>query len=178
MALLSTLSCPDCRCMMREFEWHGTVVDICPQCHGIWLDEGEVAAIEASDTLENIDRAFVGTFQKKTLAEGFASPARNCPRDTAPLEAQEWNWELNLVIDFCPVCHGIWLDAGELEGYVGFMKDLQANPAQITEAQRREMETLRDESIREIEEYVGSVDWGHLDWLFRSVGRVQRRLGL
>ena len=37
---------------------------------------------------------------------------RRCPIDAAEMEKEIL---LNLVIDRCPTCHGVWLDGGELE---------------------------------------------------------------
>lgn len=38
--------------------------------------------------------------------------ARHCPVDGAALVQKEFN---GVVVDVCPTCHGVWLDAGELE---------------------------------------------------------------
>jgi len=36
-----------------------------------------------------------------------------CPKDATPLESSRY--EADVKVDACPRCHGIWLDAGELE---------------------------------------------------------------
>ncbi|WP_448569161.1 TFIIB-type zinc ribbon-containing protein [Thermus sp.] len=36
------LLCPNCGVGMREVERRGVVLDICPQCGGVWLDKGEL----------------------------------------------------------------------------------------------------------------------------------------
>jgi uncharacterized protein len=41
-----------------------------------------------------------------------SQPKIKCPRDNSDLQEREFK---NLKIDFCPKCHGVWLDAGELE---------------------------------------------------------------
>jgi len=41
-----------------------------------------------------------------------AAPRGACPRDGATLQLRE---EKGVSIDVCPTCHGIWLDAGEME---------------------------------------------------------------
>ncbi|AKG54172.1 hypothetical protein DGWBC_1538 [Dehalogenimonas sp. WBC-2] len=36
----------------------------------------------------------------------------NCPKDRSPMIVVEHD---QVAIDYCPVCHGVWLDRGELE---------------------------------------------------------------
>lgn len=43
------LVCPVDRTSMEKFEVGGEVVDRCPGCHGVWLDDGEVAALRLAE---------------------------------------------------------------------------------------------------------------------------------
>jgi len=45
-------------------------------------------------------------------AKAKANQPRNCPRDGTPLVEEHIE---QVVLDRCPTCKGIWLDAGELE---------------------------------------------------------------
>jgi Zn-finger nucleic acid-binding protein len=36
------MKCPVCDGRMREVEKEGVVIDICPECKGVWLDRGEL----------------------------------------------------------------------------------------------------------------------------------------
>ena len=36
------MKCPKCGQDLKEREMHGVKVDACPDCHGIWLDQGEL----------------------------------------------------------------------------------------------------------------------------------------
>lgn len=36
------MRCPICDVSMKEVERRGVVIDICPDCKGIWLDRGEL----------------------------------------------------------------------------------------------------------------------------------------
>jgi Zn-finger nucleic acid-binding protein len=36
------VQCPRCNISMREREKGDVVIDICPQCRGVWLDAGEL----------------------------------------------------------------------------------------------------------------------------------------
>ena len=39
------MKCPKCGADLKEREMHGVKVDACPECHGTWLDQGEVALL-------------------------------------------------------------------------------------------------------------------------------------
>lgn len=37
--------CPTCHQMLNEVERLGVLVDVCPQCQGVWLEHGEMEKI-------------------------------------------------------------------------------------------------------------------------------------
>lgn len=37
--------CPWCHAEMHTRDRHGVEIDLCPNCHGIWLDRGELEQI-------------------------------------------------------------------------------------------------------------------------------------
>ena len=41
------LLCPNCQVGMREVERRGVLIDVCPQCGGVWLDKGELEKLLA-----------------------------------------------------------------------------------------------------------------------------------
>jgi len=51
---------------------------------------------------------------------GSRENRRSCPIDAAEMEKEVL---LSLVIDRCPVCHGVWLDGGELEQMRGSIEE-------------------------------------------------------
>jgi len=76
-------------------------VDVCPACHGVWLDRGEVT--KASGDAE-VERLIVGYAAGPT---GLA-----CPRCGGEMAARPVG---DFRLDVCPSCRGVWADAGELE---------------------------------------------------------------
>ena len=36
------MKCPKCGADLQEREMHSVKVDLCPECHGMWLDQGEL----------------------------------------------------------------------------------------------------------------------------------------
>ena len=60
----------------------------------------------------------------ETLIEGKLRASREARR-RCPIDAAEMEKEilLNLVIDRCPTCRGVWLDGGELEQMRGSIEE-------------------------------------------------------
>ena len=40
--------CPLCKVPMTEMSKSGVLIDVCPQCRGVWLDRGELEKIVAA----------------------------------------------------------------------------------------------------------------------------------
>ncbi len=41
--------CPNCQTPMREREKDDVIMDICPNCRGVWLDAGELEKLTVSE---------------------------------------------------------------------------------------------------------------------------------
>lgn len=41
------MTCPVCGEGLREIDWYGVMVDLCPRCKGVWLDRGELEKLLA-----------------------------------------------------------------------------------------------------------------------------------
>jgi Zn-finger nucleic acid-binding protein len=44
------VQCPRCNVAMREREKGDVVIDICPQCRGVWLDPGELERLSERES--------------------------------------------------------------------------------------------------------------------------------
>lgn len=106
------LTCPRCKLAMTEQSAHTAhgphvSVDICPQCKGLWLDAQKLAAV--CPTVADLP-----TRKTEILLVGHAgSNIPVCPRcDAVPYEFALME---DMLVDFCPQCHGVWLDGDEYE---------------------------------------------------------------
>jgi len=92
-------------------------VDQCPRCKGMWLQPGELEAIqeikinEYKEELKKI-HDYVGSsiLMSKTKDKGQII----CPECNSILERKEYGYCSQVYIDYCINGHGIWLDADEL----------------------------------------------------------------
>jgi Na+-translocating ferredoxin:NAD+ oxidoreductase RNF subunit RnfB len=76
------------------------------------------------------DLELIAELRAKRDADRAAGAAtRKCPVDGTVLEAREFH---GVIVDTCPSCAGVWLDAGELDALMkvqpsavgGFLKNL------------------------------------------------------
>jgi Zn finger protein HypA/HybF involved in hydrogenase expression len=58
------MKCPKCGANLKEKEFHQIKIDTCPECHGIWLDAGEM------DLISRIDQSRVGGFVRSLFGLG------------------------------------------------------------------------------------------------------------
>ena len=60
----AAMKCPRCGGTLQETQFHHAVVDVCPNCKGMWLDAGEIEIIGKS-------------FQEEHSARNVFSDLRN-----------------------------------------------------------------------------------------------------
>lgn len=46
--MIFLVNCPLCKIPMNEMTKSGVLIDVCPQCRGVWLDRGELEKIVSS----------------------------------------------------------------------------------------------------------------------------------
>jgi Zn-finger nucleic acid-binding protein len=103
------MQCPVCNAELRQTdlgEYGLVVLDVCPQCQGIWFDKGELDRLDGSVWV-NVEEH---TFHE---VEGDHKKA-TCPRCNVSLEPLSPHDVEDLIVDRCPSCEGFWLDKGEL----------------------------------------------------------------
>lgn len=101
------------------------MVDACPICNGVWLDRGELEKIE-----ETFERDHSGELSRIPDYVGRAyEEARQkkrgellCPVCQVRMEAAEYAYCSQIMIDRCPECGGVWLDRGEVDAIEVFFE--------------------------------------------------------
>lgn len=100
------MNCPKCVSPLNEIAIENVALDFCPGCKGIWFDKDEMAFVtELKNDLPNPQA-------ERTAGRPTVFP---CPRCDKKLEELKFVPLLDLLVDRCPSCHGIWLDNGELQ---------------------------------------------------------------
>lgn len=104
------MNCPVCKTPMIVLELDQVETDYCTECRGIWLDSGELELLlEDAAKAREVLRSF-------TPANANETP-RKCPICLKKMEkVQVGDSDKGVLIDRCTKSHGLWFDAGELEG--------------------------------------------------------------
>jgi Zn-finger nucleic acid-binding protein len=84
-------------------------MDICTKCGGSWFDKDELAKIDK--ITEPVAFEFRRLPKQQEQMETLKCP--HCNPDQLLLKAVHPR-DVKVILDFCPGCHGIWLDRGEL----------------------------------------------------------------
>lgn len=112
------MNCPNCRTPLSTIDYEGIQIETCRSCGGEWLD---------SDELLHVTRAREARFSpeerraiaESTTIEGVVLKDVDhdliCPKCGSTSDPVNYGGNTGLIIDRCTTCHGIWLDADELE---------------------------------------------------------------
>jgi Zn-finger nucleic acid-binding protein len=115
--------CPACDGKLSESTLYGVKVDSCATCGGMWLDQGELKALEKK-THEYSWREVALHDDPATATAGVTAmlSTRSCPRCADKKMFSTSFADTGVIIDFCAHCRGVWLDQSEfaaINDYVG-----------------------------------------------------------
>lgn len=124
------MNCPHDGAELAEMTYEADIqVDRCPKCRGMWLDKGELEAIQ--ETVEHDYRAELANVPDATIAmytearKAKPTDALRCPKCSAELFTKEHGYCSQIYVDVCPECEGVWLDDGELSALEVFFERAQ-----------------------------------------------------
>ena len=100
---------------MEKVNVDGVAIDRCNSCGRLWLDDGEMnRLLSDKDDAREADGGPFGRESKRAALGG-----RACPRDGATLLEIKHPQRPDVLIEYCPKCRGVLLDAGELRMLAG-----------------------------------------------------------
>lgn len=119
-----TIYCMECPRCKKETLKKGRLADVnidhCTECGGIWFDEDELR--QAKDKKdENLNWLDIDLWRDPKKFEVSRS-GRLCPRCRMPLYNVEYG-NSKVMVDLCSLCKGIWLDKGEFERIIDYLKE-------------------------------------------------------
>lgn len=121
------MQCPKCHHAAADFRTsEGITVNFCRGCHGLWFDKGELALYcETESDLPHLD-------QLLPQAQATSYPCPSCAHTT--LVELPYMVGADLQVDWCPHCHGAWLDAAELPKVERLATRLDSHVARLQRA--------------------------------------------
>ena len=121
------MQCPKCQSPAADFNTsEGIMVNFCGGCKGLWFDAGELALYCETES----DVPQLSTRLAQARLTTFRCP--RCPQTSLTelpyLEGEE------VLIDWCPSCHGAWLDAGEIRKIETLASRFESHTARLKRA--------------------------------------------
>lgn len=98
-------------------------VDECDVCRGMWLDKGELEALQEASAERRLHRDDpAGDSVERSVNEvaQLSTKGAKCPRCGAAMSPKDYGFGSQIVIDTCPEGCGVWLDVGEAERLEAF----------------------------------------------------------
>ncbi len=106
------MNCPFCHSPLVILELNQIEIDYCTNCHGIWLDNGELELL-LQDSVEK-DALLNSFVVEKNSGEKFIK----CPICLKKMEKVSCGTGNKVLLDKCKKNHGLWFNEGELEQVV------------------------------------------------------------
>jgi Zn-finger nucleic acid-binding protein len=110
-------TCPRCGTPLAATSYEGIDLETCGRCQGRWLYADDLKALvdtpsdHTAFTEDGAGRQAPGFGGPPAAERGYLA----CPACGAAMEHVNYAGDSGTLIDRCPGCGGIWLDAGELE---------------------------------------------------------------
>ena len=104
---MSDLTCPKCTDPMSTWRPADFDIDHCPNCNGLWFDASELTRHLAT----------IGGPRLTEQPEAGAQTNLVCPR--CPHQKLQGSFLLDVAIEACSHCGGIFLDLGEVHELLG-----------------------------------------------------------
>lgn len=109
---MTQLHCPKCQGTLSEVVYASITVDRCTDCQGIWFDSLEAQELKEIKGSESIDVGDPQTGQKFNQTREI-----NCPKCQTKMTKMVDLKQAHIFYEKCPVCYGMWFDAGEFKDY-------------------------------------------------------------
>ena len=113
------MQCPNKHGELEKVLFHDVEVDFCSECLGVFFDNDELrhAKDNRDAQLQWLDFDIWRDKKKFTLS----LTDRRCPVCRIPFVETHYDHS-SVVIDFCKMCHGIWLDRGEFKQIMVYLR--------------------------------------------------------
>src|SRR6185503_2910434 len=111
----AAIRCPNDNTLMEKETVGGVTIDRCNSCGRLWLDDGEMQRLLQHKS--SVHWADSGPFGRESKRAALG--VRTCPRDGKALLEVRHPQRPAVLIEYCPGCRGVLLDAGELRQISG-----------------------------------------------------------
>jgi Zn-finger nucleic acid-binding protein len=115
------MDCFRCRQAMRKGHRDGVLVDVCENCGGLWLDAGELEAMERKEAQERGELIRQARQELTEESRQVLKVVDLCPK--CQVVKLKQIVKRGVQLDYCPNCKGLFFDDRELERVLAAAKD-------------------------------------------------------
>jgi Zn-finger nucleic acid-binding protein len=123
--------CPVCQVPLDEYSVHFMKFEACPQCHGLWLFKDELRKLK--NTVDDGRLHWLNQEVDNIEKTSVVSSTRSCVKCKGVHLHSVIFGHSGVIIDWCPQCHGMWLDQGEYAAITHYLgqEATEATPRQV-----------------------------------------------
>jgi len=110
------MQCPACGTALKQVRYHEILLEVCPECRGVWFDPGEMQGYInwlLADR-DDIPDAKSNLFGHPVAVENVREDTRQCPKCREDMLKFNYSYDSNVILDRCPSCSGVWADGKEI----------------------------------------------------------------
>ena len=124
----TTLVCPACQANLNLYIVYGIEIDGCPKCKGIFLDSDELRKLKDKSEKDSWRKLRWMDDEVEAISKANAMPSnRACPKCKGTKLVSTSFGDSTIIIDWCPDCHGTWLDRDEFQAIVEHLGEKLSN---------------------------------------------------
>lgn len=131
MQKATTDMCPACGGTLDDYTVFSMHFEGCPKCKGLWLIKDELRKLK--NKVDDGSLRWLNTEIDSVGKTSVISTKRRCVTCKTTNLACVHFGESSVLIDWCPQCHGMWLDRGEFKAMTDYWKNelVRAHPKDI-----------------------------------------------
>ncbi|MEO8440350.1 MAG: zf-TFIIB domain-containing protein [Spartobacteria bacterium] len=116
---------------LERYSIYGLEFEGCPKCHGMWLEKDELRKLK--NKINDGQLHWLNAEIDRLEQMSVISSSRSCPKCRSQKLVSVLFPHSSVIIDWCPGCHGQWLDRGEFDSIIGYLRDeaTSATPKEI-----------------------------------------------
>ena len=124
-------NCPVCGISLNLYSVFSMEFEGCPKCKGIWLVKDELRKLK--NNVEDGSMRWMNAEIEEMEKASVVSARRPCVKCKTVKMVSVIFGKSSVLVDWCPQCHGMWLDRGEFEAITDYLRHelMQTPPAEI-----------------------------------------------
>lgn len=137
--------CPACSAKLSKYKIFRIEIGGCAACGGMFLDQGELRKLKDRVSKHwTHDLRWMDDEAEAIESASFVPSRRACPKCADQKLMTTCFGDSPILIDACPACHGVWLDAAEFQDILRHLE------SKLVGASSKELARKAYEEIKEI----------------------------